>query len=72
MLGKIWTFLNGKKLVIGSVITVVASIVATLPVILPLVVSDANTVAHAVGVGVTVLGLLHKVYKFIYKEELAS
>lgn len=69
MMGKVWEWLSGKKLVIGSLLTLVASLVDSLPVLLPLFVTDAGQVAGIVGVGVTIVGLLHKLYKFCYKED---
>jgi hypothetical protein len=67
MLTKVWTFLNGKKTVIGAVITLVAYVVGGLPLLAAFL--PAVTVAKVVGVGVFVVGALHKVYKFVYREE---
>ena len=69
MFTKVWDFLNGKKTVVGGVITAVAVAVQYLPSVLPFVGVDAAQVGVYVGVATTVLGLLHKVYKFVYKEE---
>lgn len=69
--GKIWQWFDGKKLVVGSLIGVVSSIVLSLPVILPLFISDTAQVAQIVGVGLGLLGALHKLYKFIYKEDFS-
>lgn len=68
MVGKIWDWLNGKKTVVGAVITIVAfapEIIAQLP---NFGVSPEDT-ARVLGIAVTVVGLLHKAYKFIYREE---
>ncbi len=70
VIGKVWTWLSGKKLVIGTIISLVSDVVSALPVLLPFVVKDAAQVAHIFGVSLTVLGLLHKGYKYLYHEEL--
>lgn len=71
MVGKVWSWLNGKKLVLGAIITIVSSIVAGLPVILPLFIQDAAQIAQITGVALAIVGALHKAYKFIYKEDHA-
>lgn len=68
-LGSIWTKLNGYKTLFGAIITAVAYLVAGLPVILPVFGLEAVLVAKVAGIGLTVVGILHKVYKFLYKEE---
>lgn len=72
MIANALTWLNGKKVVIGSLITVTSSIVATLPVLLPLFITDVNVIAHAVGVAVTIVGLLHKGYKYYFHEDVVD
>lgn len=70
-LGKLWDFLNGKKTIVGAFITVVAYLVAGIPLAAALCTTTvcATTVAKVAGVGLTVVGVLHKIYKFLYKEE---
>ena len=70
MVGKVWEWLSGKKLVVGSLISVLSDIVTVLPVLLPVVIKDANTVVHVIGFSVTAIGLAHKAYKYLYHEEL--
>lgn len=64
----IWSFLNGKKTVIGAVITIVGYLAAGLPLLAPLV--AAATLTKIVGASTLVLGLLHKVYKLVYGVEI--
>jgi hypothetical protein len=66
---KLWDFLNGKKTIIGAAITVLAIIAGALPVVLAAVGVDAILVAKVVGIATTVVGVAHKLYKFLYKEE---
>lgn len=68
---KIWEFLNGKKTVAGLIITVLAYILSMEPVILPVFGVSAVLVAKIVGITTTVVGVAHKIYKFLYKEEHA-
>ena len=70
MFGKFWTWVSGKKVVIGAVISVASEIVNNLPVLLPVFVQDANEVTRIFGIGLTVVGLAHKAYKYAYNEEL--
>ncbi len=61
---------KGDKMVLCSVgagITIHAYLVGGLPLLAAFV--PAVTVAKLVGVGTFILGLLHKVYKFVYREE---
>lgn len=71
MLNTIWTKLNGWKTVIGASITLIAYIAAGIPLVAGLCTTAvcATTVAKAAGIGLTVVGLLHKAYKFIYRED---
>jgi len=68
--GKFWTWVSGKKVVIGALISVLTEIVNNLPVILPVFVKDANEVTRIFGIALTVVGLAHKAYKYAYNEEL--
>ena len=66
---KIWEFLAGKKLIIGAIITILASLAALLPDVLPVFGFDPVLTAKVVGLVTMVLGLAHKFYKFVFKEE---
>ncbi len=68
-LSGLWTWLNGKKTIFGAIITAVAFIASGLGAILPLFGLSAVTVAKVVGIALTIVGILHKIYKFIYKED---
>lgn len=70
MFTKVWDFLNGKKTVVGSIITALGVAATYLLPVLSFFGVDPAHVAVAVGVVTSVVGILHKVYKFIYKEEL--
>lgn len=69
ILTKFWAFMNGKKLVVGAVITALASIAGILPVVLAAVGVEAILIGKIVGVATMIVGAAHKAYKFIYKEE---
>lgn len=69
MFQKIWDWLNGKKTIIGLVITILATIAGYLPIVLPVLGVDAVLVAKIVGIATTILGLLHKLYKWAFGEE---
>jgi VIT1/CCC1 family predicted Fe2+/Mn2+ transporter len=71
-LTKFWTYMSGKKTAVGAVITVVASIAVGLPLILPLFIADAALIAQITGIALTIVGVLHKLYKFIYREKHPS
>jgi hypothetical protein len=66
---KIWDFMNGKKVIAGVVITVLAWLAANATVILPVLGVDAVLVTKIAGILLTVVGVAHKIYKFIYKED---
>ena len=70
-LTKFWDYMSGKKLVVGAIITTVTVIATQLGVLLPLLGLDAVLVTKIVGVATMIVGLLHKLYKFIYKEDHA-
>jgi hypothetical protein len=71
MFTKIWDFLNGKKTVVGVIITVLAAIAGYLPAVLAFFGVSAVAIAQWVGVATTVVGIAHKLYKWIYKEDHA-
>lgn len=70
---KLWDFMNGKKTIVGAIITVVAYVVAGIPLAAALCTTTvcATTVAKVGGIGLTVVGVLHKAYKFLYREDHA-
>lgn len=63
----LWKWLNGKKTLIGAAITIVAYVVGGLPLLAAFL--PAAKVAEIVGIGTFIVGLLHKLYKFVYREE---
>ncbi len=67
----IWDFMNGKKTIVGAIITLVAYLVAGIPLVAGLCTSAVclATVAKVGGIGLTIVGLLHKGYKLIYRED---
>jgi VIT1/CCC1 family predicted Fe2+/Mn2+ transporter len=69
MFTKLWDWLNGKKTLIGAIITGLAYIAGALPAVLPFFGVEAVLAAKIVGIAVTVVGVAHKIYKFIYKED---
>jgi hypothetical protein len=69
MLTKIWDFMNGKKTIVGAVITAVSVGATYLPAVLAFFGVDAVKIATYVGISTTVVGVAHKIYKFIYKED---
>lgn len=70
MFSNVWDWLNGKKTVIGAVITAVGVVAGYLPAVLAFFGVEAVHIATVVGVVTAIVGLLHKAYKWIYKEEL--
>lgn len=68
-LSKLWAFLDGKKTAFGLLITAASGLAAAIPAVLALFGVDAVQIAAVVGVATTILGLLHKAYKYVYKEE---
>ncbi len=71
MLNTIWTKLNGWKTIIGAAITLIAYVVGGIPLVAGLCTTTvcATTVAKVAGIGLTIVGLLHKGYKLIYRED---
>ncbi len=67
----LWGWLDGKKTIMGAVITLVAYLVAGVPLVAAFCTSTvcAATVAKVGGIGLTLVGLLHKLYKLVYREE---
>ncbi len=70
MFTKVWEFLDGKKTVVGSVIVALSVAAGYLPAVLAFFGVAAVKASTIVGVVTTVVGVAHKVYKFLYKEEL--
>lgn len=70
-LAKFWAFMNGKKTVVGAVLTALTVAVGYMPAVLAFLGISAVQIAQYVGIGTTIVGIAHKVYKFIYKEEHA-
>jgi len=68
MIGKIWTWLDGKKTLVGAVLVILGVVADQLSVILPALL-EPSVAAKYVGVATAVIGALHKVYKFIYKTD---
>ena len=69
MFSGIWAWFNGKKLIIGTAITVLAILAGAVPAVLVAVGANAVLVAKVVGIFTMVVGLAHKAYKFLYNEE---
>jgi len=70
MLNKVWAYLNGKKLLIGAILTVLSMVAEQLAVLLPVLLPPATALRY-VGAATAVVGILHKIYKFVYKEDHA-
>ena len=71
MIGKIWTWFDGKKTVIGSVVYILGEVANQLAVVLPDLLGPSEATKY-VGIAVAVVGGLHKAYKFIYKTDAPS
>jgi VIT1/CCC1 family predicted Fe2+/Mn2+ transporter len=69
MIGKIWDWLNGKKTIIGAIITALAFVAGALPAVLTAFGVSAVLVAKVVGISTTVVGIAHRIYKWLYKED---
>jgi uncharacterized membrane protein YesL len=72
MFSSILAWLNGKKTIIGAVILAVTTIAAWIPGFLPFFGVGADHVVQIVGVATTVVGLLHKAYKYIFGEDVPA
>jgi hypothetical protein len=70
-LGKFWDYMNGKKMLVGAIITALSVVATQLGVLLPMFGLDAVLAAKVVGVVTIAVGVLHKIYKFLYKEDHA-
>jgi hypothetical protein len=68
-LSSFWTFMNGKKTVVGLTITALAWLSTFVPAVMAALGSQPSQIAAVTGVLITVVGIVHKIYKFIYKEE---
>lgn len=68
-LNKLWAWFDGKKTIVGAVITALAWAATNAAVILPVLGVDTVLVAKIGGILLTVVGVAHKIYKFLYKEE---
>jgi hypothetical protein len=68
-LQKIWDFMNGKKTAVGLIITALAFLAGFVPALMAALGVEALLVAKVAGVLTTIVGIAHKVYKFVYKEE---
>jgi hypothetical protein len=68
MLNKIWKFMNGKKVVVGAILTLI-SLLPQVAALLPVFGVEPQVAIGIAGGLTTLIGLLHKAYKFIYKEE---
>jgi hypothetical protein len=69
-LTKIWQFMDGKKTLVGATITILAYLSAGVPLAAAFCTTTvcATTVAKVSGVSLTVLGIAHRIYKAIYRE----
>jgi len=64
-----WDFMNGKKTVVGLIITALGFAAGFVPALLAALGVGAVTVVKVTGILTTVLGVAHKIYKFVYNEE---
>jgi hypothetical protein len=73
MLSSVWEFLNGKKTQIGILISLLSvlqlALVQAGPALAQLVPQYGPTITAIVGGATVVVGLAHKLYKAIYKED---
>jgi hypothetical protein len=70
-LQKFWDFMNGKKTVVGAILTALSWILANAGVVLPFFHVDAAHIAGIVGILTTVVGIAHRIYKWLYNEDHA-
>jgi hypothetical protein len=69
VLQKFWEFMNGKKTVVGLVITALAKVALVVPALFAVFGASAQA-GVVVGVITAVVGVGHKIYKFLYHEDL--
>jgi hypothetical protein len=67
-LAKVWTWLDGKKSVIGLILTATGGLALYLPAV-AVQFPNAKWIVVTAGIIQTVNGLLHKAYKAKYNEE---
>jgi hypothetical protein len=68
-LSSLWKWLDGKKVIIGAIITTLSVIASSLPAILAAFGLEAVQISTIMGIVLMVVGICHKIYKFIYKED---
>lgn len=69
MLSKFWNLISGWKTVIGVIITILAFLSDNAIEFTSAFGMDAVLAAKVAGILVTIVGVAHKLYKFLYKEE---
>lgn len=69
MLSKVWAFLDGHKTTFSALLDLLSSAVIALPNILPAFGLEAAVVANVVAKVGMAVGILHKAYKWYYKEK---
>ncbi len=70
-LKRVWSWLDGKKTVLGATLLLTEKITLLLPTILPAYGLDAAHTAGVVGLATTAIGLLHKAWKWKFGTEHA-
>lgn len=68
ILSKIWAWMDGKKTVLGLILTATGGLAAFLPMV-AVQYPGARWIGATAGVVLTVNGLLHKAWKMKYGEE---
>jgi len=70
-LTQFWDFMNGKKTWMGALVSLVSYLVAGVPLVAALCTTAVcvATVGKVGGAGLFVVGVLHKAYKFFYRED---
>ena len=67
LVGKVWTYLDGKKVVLGAILVILGTVADQASIFLPTILPPAKA-AQYIGVATAVVGGLHKIYKWYYKE----